>query len=201
MALAHPDGKHIVVSYAGGFRVFALRDDGFVLQRDNRLGVSPFSMDISPDGDRIVAALVALNDQSYPLAVRGRDGETVWQIPKPRHNDGWSTALVWSEADAELVGVLNAGPFTARDLSTGHERWWVRRMPSQICATPAVNDGVIYLTGTGVFGERHELLSSPDFDKAISADGYSGAHQDEPSTGACSPAKLGAVSAYELNEP
>jgi outer membrane protein assembly factor BamB len=111
---------------------------------------------------------VHLDKESYLLAVRCRDGETVWQIPKPRYNDGWSTPLVWREADAELVGVLNAGRFTAHDLFTGQERWWVRRMPNQICATPVVSDGVIYLTGTGVFGERHELLSPPDFDEAIS---------------------------------
>jgi outer membrane protein assembly factor BamB len=31
-----------------------------------------------------------------------------------------------------------------------------------------LGDGVIYLTGTGVFGERHELISPPTFDEAIS---------------------------------
>lgn len=64
MALAHPDGKHVVLSYANGFQVFELRDDGLVLQRDNRLNVSPLSMDLSPKGDRIVAALLAPDLQS-----------------------------------------------------------------------------------------------------------------------------------------
>jgi hypothetical protein len=64
MALTHPDGKHVIVSYALGFQVFELRDGRLVLQRDNRLNVSPLSMDISPKGDRIVAALVAPDLQS-----------------------------------------------------------------------------------------------------------------------------------------
>lgn len=62
MALAHPDGRHVVVSYAGGFRVFELRDGRLVLERDNRLGGSPASMDIRRDGTRIVASLVALDN-------------------------------------------------------------------------------------------------------------------------------------------
>lgn len=78
MALAHPDGRHVVVSYAGGFQVFELRDGQLVLQRDNRLGVSPLSMDISPDGTRIVASLVALdNPEKFTGGVhvfRYRDG-------------------------------------------------------------------------------------------------------------------------------
>jgi len=58
MVLTHPDGRHVIVSYAGGFQVFALRGGQLVLQRDNRLDVIPDSMAISPKGDRIVAALI-----------------------------------------------------------------------------------------------------------------------------------------------
>ena len=117
-------------------------------------------------GDRLILD-VHLDEESHLLAVDCRSGETLWKAAEPRYNDGWSTPLAWSEADAELVGVLNAGRFTAYDLWTGAERWWVRRLPNQICATPVVGDGIIYLTGTGVFGERHELIPPPSFDEGI----------------------------------
>ncbi|MBL9140114.1 MAG: PQQ-binding-like beta-propeller repeat protein [Verrucomicrobiales bacterium] len=117
-------------------------------------------------GDRLLLD-VHLDKESHLLAVRCRDGETLWKSAEPLFNDGWSTPLVWSEADAELVGVLNAGKFTAHDLQTGVERWWVHRLPNQICATPVVGDGVLYLTGTGVFGERHELIPPPNFEELV----------------------------------
>jgi outer membrane protein assembly factor BamB len=165
------DGQMVYV-YFGSFGLIAYDFDGGVRWQkplpvpktrfDHGTGTSPILA-----GDSLILD-VHLDKESYLLAVRGSDGESVWQIPKPRYNDGWSTPLVWNEADAELVGVLNAGRFTAHDLFTGQERWWVRRLPNQICATPVVSDGVIYLTGTGVFGERHELIPPPTFDEAIS---------------------------------
>lgn len=164
------DGQTVFV-YFGSFGLIAYDFDGGVRWQkplpvpktrfDHGTGTSPILA-----GPAVILD-VHLDKESYLLAVRRSDGETLWQIPKPRYNDGWSTPLAWNEADAELVGVLNAGRFTAHDLFTGQERWWVRRLPNQICATPVVHDGVIYLTGTGVLGERHELIPPPDFDEAI----------------------------------
>jgi outer membrane protein assembly factor BamB len=109
-----------------------------------------------------------LGRESHLLAVRCRDGETLWKAPKPLFNDGWSTPVVWREQNGERVGILNAGRFTAHDLKTGQERWWIQRAPNQICATPAVGNGFLYLTGTGVLGERHELIPPPPFDDLVS---------------------------------
>lgn len=165
------DGQSVYV-YFGSFGLIAYDFSGSVRWQkplpaaktrfNHGTGTSPILA-----GDALILD-VHLDKESHLLAVRCSDGETVWAIPKLRFNDGWSTPLVWSEADAELVGVLNAGKFTAYDLPTGTERWWVRRLPNQICATPVIGDGVIYLTGTGVFGERTELIPPPDFDQAIS---------------------------------
>ncbi len=164
------DGQTVFV-YFGSFGLLAYDVDGGVRWQKplpvaktrfgHGTGTSPILA-----GDRLILD-VHLDKESHLLAVNCRDGETLWKAAEPLFNDGWSTPLAWSEADAELVGVLNAGKFTAYDLWTGVERWWVHRLPNQICATPVVSDGVIYLTGTGVFGERHELIPPPAFDEAI----------------------------------
>ncbi|UCD95608.1 MAG: PQQ-binding-like beta-propeller repeat protein [Candidatus Zixiibacteriota bacterium] len=117
-------------------------------------------------GDRLILD-VHLDQESYVLAVRCHDGETLWKSPKPLFNDGWSTPVVWREGNTELVGILNAGKFAAHDLTTGKERWWVHRVPHQVCATPVIGDGVLYLTGTGVLGERDELILPPPFDDLV----------------------------------
>ena len=164
------DGESVYV-YFGSFGLIAYDFEGRVRWQKplpvaktrfgHGTGTSPILVH-----DRLIVD-VHLDKESHLLAVNCRDGETLWKAAEPRFNDGWSTPLAWSEADAELVGVLNAGKFAAYDLWTGVERWWVRRLPNQICATPVVGEGVIYLTGTGVFGERHELIPPPSFDEAI----------------------------------
>ncbi len=117
-------------------------------------------------GDRLILD-VHLDQESHVLALRCDDGETLWKSPKPLFNDGWSTPVIWREGNTELVGILNAGKFTAHDLTTGKERWWVHRAPNQICATPVIGAGVLYLTGTGVLGERDELIPPPPFDDLV----------------------------------
>ena len=47
-------------------------------------------------GDRLILD-VHLDQESYVLAVRCHDGETLWKSPKPLFNDGWSTPVVWRE--------------------------------------------------------------------------------------------------------
>ena len=164
------DGESVYV-YFGSFGLIAYDFEGGVrwekplpvakTRFGHGTGTSPILV-----GDLLVLD-VHLDQESHLLAVRRRDGGTVWRSPKPLFNDGWSTPVVWSEADVDLVGVLNAGKFTAYDLPSGQERWWVHRLPNQICATPVVADGVVYLTGTGVLGEKEELIPPPTFDELV----------------------------------
>lgn len=56
-AITHPDGKHLIVSCATGFQVFEIKNGLLVLAKNNLINGFPISMDLSPNGDRIVAAL------------------------------------------------------------------------------------------------------------------------------------------------
>jgi hypothetical protein len=58
MVLAHPDGKHVIVACETGFQVFAMQGGQLVLEKDNKSNLIPDSMDVSPVGDRIVAAVM-----------------------------------------------------------------------------------------------------------------------------------------------
>jgi len=57
MAVMHPDGKHLIVGCGTGFQVFELTEGRLVLRNDNRINHLPDSMDISPNGDRLVATV------------------------------------------------------------------------------------------------------------------------------------------------
>ncbi len=55
MVAMHPNGRHIIVPCGTGFQVFEMQNSALVLLEDNKLDVTPGSMDISPKGDRIIA--------------------------------------------------------------------------------------------------------------------------------------------------
>ena len=63
--------------------------------------------------------------------------------------------------------MLNSGRFCARRLKDGSEKWWISGLPNQICATPLVAGNVLYIHGTGVLGEKTDLIRPPNFDTMI----------------------------------
>jgi outer membrane protein assembly factor BamB len=164
------DGKAVYV-YFGSSGLIAYDLNGAVLWqkslpmaktlRDFGSGTSPILA-----GDKIILD-THLDANSHLLAVRASDGETAWTAPKPQFNGGWSTPIVWTEGDDQMVGVLNAGRFTAHDLKTGAEKWWISGLPNQVCATPVVQDGVLFLNGTGVLGNKENIIRPPSFDEMI----------------------------------
>lgn len=131
----------------------------------NRMG---FGSGTSPivAGDLVLLDVHA-NQDSHLLALRCRDGKTAWKAENPLFNEGWSTPVVWREGDEEVVGMLNARRFSVRRLKDGSEKWWIVGLPNQICSTPAVGNGLIFITGTGLLGEPEELIRPPSFDEMI----------------------------------
>lgn len=117
-------------------------------------------------GDRLVLD-VHLGKESYLLAVRTDNGETVWKVAKPDFYGGWATPVTWKEGQETLVGVLNPGRFTAYGLGDGSERWWIGDLPRQACATPVAGDGVLFLSASGVQGEVDNMTLPPPFEKMI----------------------------------
>jgi len=164
------DGK-AVFAYFGSYGLVAYDFDGrerwrkplpmVKTYRNQGSGTSPILA-----GDRLLLD-VHLEKESYLLAVRTDNGETVWKAPKPEWNGGWATPVVWSEAGETLVGVLNPGRFTAHSLRDGSERWWIGDLPRQTCATPVAGDSVLFLAASGAQGERDNVTLPPTFDEML----------------------------------
>ncbi len=101
------------------------------------------------------------------LAVRCEDGETVWKAADACYADGWATPITWRENGRAVVGVRSFAQFNVLDALTGSNVWWLSGTPMSSCSTPAVGEGVILLTGTGVMGNRENVIPPPDFDDLL----------------------------------
>ena len=111
---------------------------------------------------------VARGDDSHLLALRSETGEEVWKAANPSFNDGWATPITWTENGRGRIGVFNMDGFLAHDSRTGTNVWRLSGTPPQACATPAVGNGVLYLSAAGILGGLHTLTQPPPFPELLS---------------------------------
>lgn len=99
----------------------------------------------------IAGSLVLLNrDQikgSELLAVDLRSGRIVWRADRSDLNSSFSTPVVWQQKDHEEVVLPGYLEMRAYDLKSGSERWRVRGLPTGVCTTPVVGEGMLFFAG------------------------------------------------------
>jgi outer membrane protein assembly factor BamB len=176
------DGRSLFV-YFGSYGLVAYDFDGrerwsrplpMVKTRlDQGSGTSPVLAE-----DRVLLD-VHLETGSYLWAVLAKNGETAWKAPKKEFTGGWSTPVVWREGEESLVGILNPGRFSAYGLRDGRERWFLEDLPLQTCSTPAVGDGLIFVSASGTQGEKDNVTLPPSFDEMLARHDANGNGQIE----------------------
>jgi outer membrane protein assembly factor BamB len=167
------DGK-TVVSYFGSFGLVAYDFDGKELwrvplpmakiARGFGTGTSP----VIAKG-RVFLALQLENDSAL-VAFDLKDGKEVWRAPRPLYNQTWATPVYWREGDEDRIGLANAGRFIAYDWKDGKEAWFVNGVANQVCATPVVQDGVVYISSAGVLGDAAGITIPEPFEKMLRYD-------------------------------
>ena len=142
------DGTRVVV-YFGSFGLLAYNFQGDELWRkplptpvtQHGTGTSP----ILADGS------VVLNcDQdvgSYLLAVAAQDGHTLWRTDRPGFRRGFTTPVRWHTDAADWIVVAGTLRLVAYDLRDGRERWQLAGLPNEMCASPVLDKGFLYVAG------------------------------------------------------
>jgi outer membrane protein assembly factor BamB len=162
------DGK-TVIAYFGSFGLIAYNLDGKEIWRTplplakSHMGYGASSSPIIVK-DRVFVA-VPLGSDSYTAAYNVADGKEIWRTPRSLYNATWSTPIHWKENGADRIGLSNAGRFIAYDWKDGKEVWFVDGVANQVCATPIENDGVIYISAAGVFGEAAAITIPEPFNE------------------------------------
>lgn len=110
---------------------------------------------------------VATAKEPHILALRCEDGQSVWKSVNSSFGWGWATPVTWREGGRTVIGVRSMGRFHVLDAGTGTNVWKLSGIPPSSCATPAVSDERIYISGVGVFGNRESLANPPDFDEVL----------------------------------
>ena len=130
----------------------------------------------SPISHEGLLILVADDDANLPnsrvsrsriLALRKKDGSTVWERPRPFHRSGWSTPTIWEHAEGKELVVLGNGSLRGYSLPDGEEKWQVDGFSRETIARPMVGNGMVFASGSKLGGSA-DLKSDPaPFWKAV----------------------------------
>jgi outer membrane protein assembly factor BamB len=159
------DGK-LVWNLTGTGVLKAFDFDGAELwSRDLQADYGPFGLNhgygASPllhDGVLYVPVLHGMktDDPSYVLAIRARDGETLWRVERPtdavkESPDAYTTPMIWSHHGYSELVITGGDYATGHDLVTGKETWRIGGMNPQgapnyrVVASPLVFGDMLYV--------------------------------------------------------
>jgi outer membrane protein assembly factor BamB len=126
---------------------------------------NPFGMGASPvlvDGK--VIQVCDSETGSFVVAVSQKDGKQVWRTDRPEMTRGFATPVLYKPAGGGTQ-VLLAGTnrFTAYDVATGREVWFVKGLTWQLKPTPIVHGDVAYVLGWAGGADQGNQDNIPPF--------------------------------------
>lgn len=140
------DGQR-VISFFGSFGLLCYGLDGTPLW-SKKLG--PFRDEFgSASSPILVDGKVILNEDhdrdSFLLAVRLNDGQTLWQTPRDGFTRSYSTPVVWEVDGKKQLIVSGALQLVGYDLADGRQLWSLDGFARIVNTTPTKSNGTLYV--------------------------------------------------------
>lgn len=154
-----------VYSYFGSYGVIAYDLDGREQWRKpldvglviNGSGTSPALLK-----NRLVINCDQQEGKSFLIALDPKNGNTLWQTPRPDFVSSYTTPVLWSRDgrdDVVMVGSVRAVGYALED---GKERWSVRGTEGiSVAPTPIIGDGQLIVMSRAFAGSR--IPTFPEF--------------------------------------
>jgi outer membrane protein assembly factor BamB len=166
------DGEQVYV-YFGSYGLLCYSMDGELKWKcPLEPGATWFGSGTSPivSGDLVLINAGKGKEEFSLFALDRRTGKTVWQADRRRGfaTGVWSTPVVRHGADGDEVIVAGGNELAAYNLKDGAARWHIAGLPPISQSTPAIGDGLLFLTLTNPVGDPEEnIVKLPSFDELI----------------------------------
>jgi outer membrane protein assembly factor BamB len=144
------DGKY-VVSYFGSCGLVCYDFSGkekWRLELPTVQQAGDFGSGASPmlSGDLILLNRDQLKGSEL-LAVNLKTGKIAWRADRSEMSSSFSTPVIWKQKTGNVVVLPGFLELRAYDVQNGVERWRVRGLPTAVCTTPVVGDGLLFFAG------------------------------------------------------
>ncbi len=103
------------------------------------------------------------NEDSRLEAMDPKTGKTVWSVDRVGFDSGWSTPVVRQVEGVQELVVFGKWWLTGYDLRDGSERWAVPGLSDEPIVTPAMGEGLIYVSSYNM-NTNTEVLGLPDWE-------------------------------------
>ncbi len=164
------DGER-VVSYFGSCGLYCYDLDGKEQWRYEMPCAKMFGDFGSGTSPVIAGGLVVLvrDVQNGPkaLALDVKTGSKVWERPRDKFLNAYSTPAVWDTGSGLEVVAAGFGRMVGYDLKTGAEKWSVSGMPAAQCTTPVVGGGMLLFAGWSPGDTSDKDFKFPTFDELL----------------------------------
>ena len=104
---------------------------------------------------------------SFLLAVRADDGETVWRTPREGFTRSYSTPVVWEVDGKKQIVVAGALELVAYDPADGRELWSRDGFARIVNPTPATSDGTLYVCTWSPGGDTDARIAMEPWSLAL----------------------------------
>jgi outer membrane protein assembly factor BamB len=120
----------------------------------------------------LVDGKVILNEDhdldSFIIAVRQDDGETVWQTPREGFTRSYATPVVWHAGGRKQLVVAGSLQLVAYDLETGRQLWSRDGFARIVNPTPVVADGTLFVATWSPGGDSDARIAMEPWETALS---------------------------------
>jgi outer membrane protein assembly factor BamB len=162
------DGKR-VFSFFGSYGLMCYDMDGKAIW-SKPLG--PFRDEFGAASSPIVVdGKVILNEDhdldSFLIAVRQVDGETVWQTPRDGFTRSYATPVVWKTDGRKQLVVAGALQLMAYDLADGRPIWSLDGFARIVNTTPARFNDLLYVCTWSPGGDSDARIAMEPWDRAL----------------------------------
>lgn len=119
----------------------------------------------------LVDGKVILNEDhdldSFLMAVRQGDGETLWQTPREGFTRSYATPVVWEVAGRKQIVVAGALQLVAYDPSGGKPLWSLDGFARIVNTTPTRSDDTLYVCTWSPGGDSDARIAMEPWDTAL----------------------------------
>ena len=163
--------------YFGSYGLLCYDHAGKLLwQRQLPVPRTLYGTSTSPIAFRDLILLVLDDDHNLPnsrlsrskiLAVQKATGETAWETARPFHRSGWSTPVLWKQADRTELVVLGNGALRGYALPSGREQWQVTGFSRETISAPIIGNGKVIASASRRGGGGNERIDPDPFWKSV----------------------------------
>jgi outer membrane protein assembly factor BamB len=105
---------------------------------------------------------------SFVIAVRRDDGETLWQTPRDGFTRSYSTPVVWNTGGRKQLVVAGSLQLVGYDLAGGNQLWSLDGFARIVNTTPAAVNGTLFVASWSPGGDSDARIAMEPWDTALS---------------------------------